>query len=128
MKVLGACYQEKIYSGIKSVLLAVCWQMSCYIFNKVYAFSHRRGECCICGFHKYTLTVCWWKLTSSAGEHLIDIIIIIHKHLYSVKYQPSVSNAFSISSINTTGIVDNSNPHRSAIQCNIIIKHELLST
>ena len=35
---------------IKSLLLDVCWQMSCYIFNRVYSFCHRSGKCYIFGF------------------------------------------------------------------------------
>ena len=52
---------------VKSVLLAVCWQMSCYILAGYNPFFHRRGECCIIRFPKYTHYVCWWRLAISAG-------------------------------------------------------------
>ena len=56
--------------GVKSVLLAVCWQMSCYIFLTGYTplFSQKPwGECCIFEFPKYTHSVCWCRLSISAG-------------------------------------------------------------
>ena len=30
-------------------------------------YFHRRGECCIYGFPKYTHSVCWWRLAIFAG-------------------------------------------------------------
>ena len=55
----------------------VCWQMSYYILNKYKPFFHRRGECCIFGFPKYTHSVCWWRLAISAGGPLICMSVSV---------------------------------------------------
>ena len=64
--------------GVNSVLLGVCWQMSCYILNSVInLFFHRRGKCCIFELPKYTHYVCWRRQFISAGGHLIYMSVSV---------------------------------------------------
>ena len=51
------------------VLLAVCWQIV-IIFLTGLSLFHRRGECCIFGFLKYTHSGCWWRLAITTGGGL----------------------------------------------------------
>ena len=53
---------------VSRVFFLMCVGRCVVIFLTGYKpFFHRRGECCIFGFLKYTHSVCWWRLAISAS-------------------------------------------------------------